>query len=519
MSAHVINDRRSSSGILNSFGRNARTDNLSPVIPDGPFNYGFYDAVSYSQNRAARPFFATDSRFTLTSWSRLRAMSLARWGYINIHFVKGAVDLMARLTVGTGFSPKTHHPDKHLAEAADAYFLDKAQALGFMHGESLAELLLHDSRCVDVDGDLGYLLTSDETDEPKLQLIEGHRIKNGDRTDSNLRDGVWTDGYGRRVAFNVELPEENRTHRIEARDFIYLAERNRPDELRSMTNLIHALAPLQDLYEILGFAMASAKKNSEIAATIETPNPKYPPGLGPLFSMPMAPAQAANGETPARSRQTVTREAVYASGGKIPILAPGEEFKTYAHAQPSPTIQQWAEFIIRGIAVGFGVSFEVLWNPEAIGGANTRLITALLRARLIQRRHALVIPKLKRVRYWILGRAVKRRELPAADYTSCDWQPNFSDITVDAGRESRERRQNVIQGLDTFTGYYSEDGKTYGRELGVREADVMMQCAAAARLVQKYPALSFSDALARISLLTTTAAEIQAGNSNRPPNE
>lgn len=497
-----------------------RMDSLTgaPFIPDG-FNYaGFYDALNYSTNRASRPFFATDSRATLTAWSRVRALALARWAYINVPVVKGAVDLMARLTVGTGFSPVTHMDNKGLAKIADAYYLEKAADIGFMHGESMDELLLHDSRCVDVDGDLGYVMTADETDQPKLQLIESHRIKNGEVSDPTCRDGVWVDKFGRRTAFNIALPEEENSKRIDARDFIYLAERNRPDELRSMTNLIHALSPLQDLYELLGFAMQSAKKNAEIASVIETATPDSPPGIGPTVDTLMRAAQAAENDQSTQPRQMITREQIYGSGGKVPILPIGDQFKTYAHNQPAPTIQAWSEFIIRGISVGFGVPFEVLWNPEAIGGANTRLITALLRARLQQRRAGLIFPKLQRVRYWILSRGIKRNEIPFADYTKVSWNPNFSDITVDAGRESKERRENVLAGTDTYSGYYAENGKNYlDQQINVRHADLDAQCAAAAELITRYPRLTFTDALNRISLIGTFATRV-GETAAEPPN-
>ncbi len=498
-----------------------------PIIPDGSYSFGFYDAVAFSYDRAARPYFATDSRATLNAWSRLRAMSLARWAYINVPVIKGAVDLMARLTVGTGFTPHTVSKiDKELAKAADDYVTEKMADIGFMHGESMDELLLHDSRGVDVDGDLGYLMTSDEQGEPKIQLIEGHRIKTGDVTDPQCRDGIWVDGYGRRDAFNVLLPEEDKSKRIEAKDFIYLAERNRPDELRSMTNLIHALNPVQDLYEILGYATQSAKKNAEFATVIETPTPSDLP-IGPTMDQLMRASQpAANGQ-PAVPRQMVTREQIYGSGGKIPILKPGEKFATYSHNHPAPTIEQWSVFLIRGVAVGFGVPFEILWNPEAIGGANTRLITALTRARLQQRRAALIYPKLNRVRFWIIARGIKKGDLKwNPDLLRCIWNPNFIDITVDAGRESKERRQNVLNGLDSWTGYYRDNGEEYAEQAQVRKRDIILQCEIAAEIVKLHPQLSFTEALDRVALLgvanlreVDTQAEPVGNAPNQPINK
>lgn len=475
---------------------------------------GPYDAVQASPARTYRPHFATDSKHSLTSWSRLRALSLSRWAYINVPVVKAATDLMARLTVGTGFAPVTPGP---LGKLYDSIYEQRARNIGFMGGESMDELLLHDCRASDVDGDLGYILTADEFGSEKIQLIEGHRITSGRETDPHCIDGVWIDRFGRRTAYNVAIPgDEILTKQISAQDFIYMAERNRPDELRSMTAFIHALNPLQDLYEIMAFAMTSAKRNAEIAAVLETSTPNDTP-FSPrgILVQPAAVAVGDGtevGDSPAAPAQYVTYDQIIAGGGKIPVLKPGEKLQSHVHNHVPPEIEQWSEFIIRGIAAGYGVPFEILWNPESIGGANTRMVTALLRTRLMQRRAGLIFPKLNRVRFWLLSRSIKRGEIPFDPAIfKCEWQPKFTDITVDAGRESRERRANVLAGCDTFTSYDAENGNDYlGHSLPTREKEIDAQCAAAQRLVEKYPQMTFATALARIALLTAGASEVSA---------
>jgi hypothetical protein len=478
----------------------------------GSYGGGVYDALQFSANRATRPFFATDSRYTLTAWKRLQALSLSRWAYINVPFVRAAVDLMARLSVGTGFTCHSLARDTGWGRQADWITANAFKNIGFTGGESMDELLMHDCRGCDVDGDLGYVMTEDENQSAKLQLIEGHRIKKGDVTDEACVDGVWFDAYARRVGYNVLLPGENeRTRAVAVQNFIYMAERNRPDEVRTMGAMVHALAPIQDLYEMLGFEMSAVKKNSEIGLTVETPTPDRPP-LGPPVDIFQQGAVAGVGDQPGTPKQYVTREMIYGGGGKVVVLGTGEKLMAHDHKRPGSGIENWSKFIIRGIAAGYGLPFEVLWDPEAIGGANTRMITALLRARLEQRRETLIFPKLARVRFWVLARAIKRGELPFnPDITKVEFQPNFYDITVDAGRESRERRANVLQGLDTFTGFFAEDGKSYADQLKVREEEIGAQCEAAERLTQKFPGLSFSAALARIAMLTPNANEASAG--------
>ena len=97
--------------------------------------------------------------------------------------------------------------------------------------------------------------------------------------------------------------------------------------------------------------------------------------------------------------------------------------------------------------------------------------------------------------------AIKKKELKwNPEIVKHSWNPDFSDPTVDAGRESRERRANVLQGLDTFTGYFADNGEDYvNRQLPLRGTEIDAQCALAEVLCEKHPKLSFETALARIA--------------------
>ena len=138
------------------------------------------------------------------------------------------------------------------------------------------------------------------------------------------------------------------------------------------------------------------------------------------------------------------------------------------------------------------------------------MILGLLGKRLEQRRDMLKRAKLNRVRFWILSKGIKRGELKASPgLFKCAWNPNFSDLTVDAGRESRERRANVLAGLDTFTSYFSENGSNYSQEVKVRQSEIGLQCEAALALCEKYPKLPFEAALTRMAMLTPNANEMR----------
>ncbi len=479
---------------------------LGPYIPDGSFIYGFYDAANYSPARAARPYFTTDSSVTLTSWNRLRCMALARWAYINVPVVRAMEDLLARLTVGTGFKPVTKGSNKGISALYDRVTQDAFRTIDFQHGTSMDELNLHDCRGGDIDGDLGYVLTENEAGTEKLQLIEGHRIQSSEQPDPRCKDGVWVDKYDREAFYNVRVPgnAEGEFTRISVKDFHYMAERDRPDELRTMSKLVPALNPLQDLYEIVSFATGSAKKNAETGIVITTPTPNDPPLGGPR-GMIVRPPQGYSVGQPAIPAMTITTEQIYGAGGKALILRPGEKVESFSHNHPAPTLEAWSEFIIRGICSARGLPFEILWSPEKIGGANTRMLTAILRAFLSHRRQRFIFPKLSRARFWILSRRIKRGELPfdAQALFNVTWQPNFIDITTDAGRESRERRSNVLCGLDTFTSYDAENGNDYLTEsLPTRQAETDAQCVAAEDLAKKHPWLKPADALNRLAQLT-----------------
>ena len=491
----------------------------SPAIPDGLNGGGWlYDAVNSSSSRIARPFFATDSSVTLNSWSRLRAMSLARWAYVNVPFFRGPVDLMASLSMGIGFVPQSLTKDKGWNAAADALVMDRFSHIGYFNGENMDQLNVFDSRLMDVDGDTGYVMTIDEFGAEKLQLIEGHRIKSGDKTSPNLFDGVWFDSTRRKTGYEVALPGEQGTRTIAAKDFIYIAENNRPDEARSITNLIHALVPLQDLYEIFAFQQATVKKNSEIGLVIQAGDPTAPiPGLGPIVPTRKAEARDATNGQPAVPEQRVTYEQVYGGGGKIPILRNGQTLASFKSEAPIAGIDMWSDLTIRGIGAGYRLPIEIFWDPSKLGGANIRLVMGLANKRFEERRAAVRRDKLSRCRFWIVARAIKRGELPwRDDCARVAWRPNFRDPTIDAGRDSKERRANVQSGLDTFTSYFADDGESYEAQLAVRQSEIEKQCEAAAALCLKFPQMSFEVALARIAGTITPGGSELSNPANQP---
>lgn len=92
-----------------------------------------------------------------------------------------------------------------------------------------------------VDGDGGFLLVK-QNGRPRLQYIPGDLIVNpfGATAASfeNLKDGVEIDGAGRPIAFHIKDADEYgkyTTTRMPARDFVYLAHRDGPLDVRGIS--------------------------------------------------------------------------------------------------------------------------------------------------------------------------------------------------------------------------------------------------------------------------------------------
>ena len=60
--------------------------------------------------------------------------------------------------------------------------------------------------------------------------------------------------------------------------------------------------------------------------------------------------------------------------GEIPVLRKGETLTAFQGNRPSTTFQGFLEFLVREFAVGLGLPYEFIWNPQQLTGPSQRFV-------------------------------------------------------------------------------------------------------------------------------------------------
>ena len=433
--------------------------------------YQFYEGVRLSRDRTAIPYLATDTQQYQSNWTRMELLSIARNLYGNDGLTRGAINDLASYTVGTGIRPQAQTADMDWNDAAEDYFNGWAARADYARLNDFYALQFLWNVGQPRDGDIGIVLARAEDGEPAVQTVRGHRVGNFGERAQGLVDGVRVDERGRLLSYRVSEPGGG-WREIPAESFILYYEPQEPDALRGITDLHHAINHVRDKKDTIAFEKAAIKSNSSRAAVLKSP------------SGTVDPAQWNSDESGDPKPTNVTREDV--ESGSIPVIKSDEELVPWTFDRPSPAFIGFLDFLIREMAVGLGVPFEFIWNPERIGGATMRFIMRKAQRRFEKRQENFKRRVLNRVWAFVIGDAIARGRLTAnPDWTRVEWQTP-AELTVDAGRDAMQDREDLKMGLMSESEHYGMRGKDYrvNREQIERELDDLLT--RAARLAGKH---------------------------------
>ena len=413
-----------------------------------------YEAAGFSRKRPIiYGAHARDSRIDLTESTRTELLKLARHMYRNIGLVKGAVDSIAAYSIGPGLRPQYRGTDADFGPLAEAYWRDIIAPAPEVTGRmTWTDLLMALSRSIDVDGDVFVVMT----DSGKLQVVEGHRVCEGD--DYGTTDGVFLGKLGEPTAYLVETNDQYR--KIPAELVVHLMELERPDQIRGASALARALNHLRDLKLVTEFEKDALKVQSSIAAVIVSQD-----------GDPIANTSGFFGKVQERdSGNDVAREEI-TSSANIPRLAPGEKIENLSPTRPGSNFENFAKFLIRDIALGLNLPPEFVYDPASVGGAGMRFVVAKAQRRFEQRQRLLIDRFCARAWRYFIARAIASGDLPeVADYDRVSWQTPKS-LTVDAGREAMQAREDYKAGLSTLADYFGELGMDWQEQVDQRKQE------------------------------------------------
>ena len=417
---------------------------------------GAYLAGSNSFYRASANAVTRERRFVETrpkdSWeqggryTRETLMGLSRALYGNVGFVKGAIDDKAKYSVGSGIIPYSSCPDKSARVLYDEYFAQWCKIPEVRQTMDFNEICRGISRALDVDGDVGFILTSTPNGYPQIQAIESHRICSEYEL-PDFRDGVKLNGNGRPVAYRIRVArsyDEYYTN-IPASSFIHIFEPERFDGVRGMSGLKHAIEDIRDRDDILAFEKLGVKFGSAIAGTMEFVSAQDM--IAPMFG---AQTQIADG--PSQAEEVL--------GAAVIKLKQGEKLNPFSNNRPSPAFTGFLDYIDRGAAIGLGLPVEFIWNSKDLGGTSQRFILQKAQ-RTFEDRERTIGKAITKIRNFVIGTAIDNKELPASKMWWRVELQGSSKITVDVGREAAANRDDIRAGIRTEQEDIRERGKRF----------------------------------------------------------
>lgn len=452
---------------------------------------------------------AQDSRRDVPRWSRQQLLARARKLYANDGLARGALNDVARYSVGSGLVPQAQTDDEEWNDAAEAYWREwckVADVSGRFNFNRMQRIL---SIATDRDGDIGLVLVKSATGFPQVQLVEAHRI--GDGTDpsgkqpdgSEWFDGVKLDPYGKALAYRVVATDSSGVKEVKdvpASDFILMFDPERADQARGVTALYHAINNLHDRKDILDFEKIGVKRDSATWAKLKTATGEADP------------AEWDSEEVTVDGKKITFSEA---RGGEVRVIATDEELDPWESNRPSPAFTGFLDHLVRDIATGLGVPYEFVWNPERLSGTSQRFVLEKAQRRFKERQDLIESMVLNRLWFWVMSVAMNRGDLKRI---SGSWRVQWqrpAELSVDAGRDATADRDDVKMGLMTEAEHFGRRGRDWRTERVQKEREVDDLIVRAQRLA-KARGIEFPLALQLLQLSTPNGNQPTAVEKGKP---
>lgn len=423
-----------------------------PKPSEGAYHPTYWDGIKRSRERNDIPYMLKSARYGNTHGRREMA-SLSRYLYDNDGVVRGAINDMARYSFP--LLPQAKTDDAYWNHDAEEYFEDWANYCDASGRYGFSEFQKLLSIGIDRDGDSGVLFAEDNG--IKLQYVESHRIGDYIEHDDKHVDGVKVDRHGKPLSYVVAEEYSSagtfytphvKSRVISSKNMMLLLEPERSQQYRGMPAIKHAANHIRDIKEILDYEKVGVKNLSTIAAVLESETGEADP-------------DAWNTSDIVEDATRLTINEV--QSGSIPVLKKGEKLTPFDYNRPSSTFEGFLEFLIREFAVGIGLPYEFLWHPAGITGPAQRFIMGKAQRRFAERQR-LFYPFVQKVWALVIAQGIRQGKLTDIEgWNRCRIQCP-AQLTIDAGREAREEREDVASGLMTLREHYGRRGLDWQSE-------------------------------------------------------
>lgn len=423
-----------------------------------------FEAANRSPRRANVPGAAPrDAALDLTPAVRTELVRRSRYLARNSGFIREIVSAMALYAVGDGLRPQAVSVNADWNRRAEAYFLRWSRHAELTGRFNLTQCEHLVCKALDVDGEI-FVHKVLVQGQPKIQLIEAHRV--GDNSEAgSMVDGVKLDDSGTPLAYRL-LNDNGSFTDLPAEHVLHIFDPDAASQVRGFPSLQHSIPHLLDEQELLALEKHAVKDCSDITRVLTTGRDDAEDSDFRL-----------GGASAERSDSAWLQRIL---GGKMVTLQPGEDIRPFESNRPSPTFTGFLEHLRRDSALGM-IPFEFAADSSALSGSGVRLTVAKADRRFSYRQTLLIDRLLRPLWLWVIGHAITAGKLEAVE----NWpEVNFCTprrVTVDAGRETLQNREDVKAGLKTLSDHFAELGMDLHEELENRAREMQLIQATAKR--------------------------------------
>lgn len=389
-----------------------------------------------------------DFRRDLTSGNRLEMVARMRYGERNFGLTRQIYGDAVTYTVGSGLFPTSHALEADVAAEHVEYFMRWARICDTSRRFSYWDIQRIVQRRKWADGDIFVAIVRDPLIGVRLQLIEAHRVASpfvpGQTRKPQSDDGVNYDEAGRVISYSVVL-DNGKTQDIDAANIIHIFSPEYSSGSRGLPRLQHAWLDTQDIMEVLALEKQATKLHSEYAVVFNTDNGALPePNSGELSNAGSDPIS-------------------YVTGGKIIASQPGKTVDLKSSQRPNSNFVAYIEAMQRDITMA-SLPYEFVADASKLGSVGIRLVGSKS-ARIFEAEQNEMNVKLNdKVWAIVIADGIKRGEIRPDDrFMEVSWT-GPKDVTVDAGRDAKNDRDNISAGLTSFTEVYRVNGSDFRKE-------------------------------------------------------
>lgn len=422
-----------------------------------------------SNLRGWRPSLDRDVWKMLPNAKHRAMISDSRYVFGGSGAVSGAVRKKADYAIGWSWSPTYTGTNEAFRQAAQP-LMDRWTRLCDMRGGVFDWRL--GLRCasiaMDRDGDCFAVKTITPEGSPRIQWLEGHRIgtptigwQQADTVPDNeqtrgyaglpILSGVIYDEFMRAVGYNL-LPSEDdlmisnqEWNIIPASAVESFSDPDWFSASRGIPSIIRAILDWYDLGETREAEKIAVKAHSSLVMVEKNETGRREIGREAIGS----------GGLPSAGRQSLQTQMI--DKGLIRYIKSSGDISAHETNRPGEAWQNFMDEITRGAFLGMDMPIEFAWNSSQIGGAGIRAMVGQVQ-RAIENRQAVMYKPAMATFLWAVAVYMQGKAIP---FSPDWWSWEFSmpaKFSVDMGRDSQNRREDVKVGLRSFSEVVGEDG-------------------------------------------------------------